>query len=1520
MEKQLLYFNFEDKIFEYHLPALNNRRYSFDLSAAYTTYPCAISLEVWDGVWYIKQNADTDIYVEGQKYNMIRLETGILLHVFLKTQKESFSVMVLKESAEITDFKKYSLREKEEIVIGAEETADIVISEEFVSRKHALIFRKPDGFYVKDTSKNGTFLNGQRLLGTMKLNCFDELYILGVKVVFLGEMIAVNHSATVRVHLKDADYRQVILALDEEKKEIETDTFFSRSPRDMEPLEETVVEIEAPPTNQKQKQQPLLFILGPSVTMPLPIMLSILFNYFYNSNGTSMMMYLGTFISVLSSAGIGIMWALAHRSYNKKMEKEAEELRVNGYRKYIEQNKELLEAKHKYNKQILAKQFLSTKDLLQLPDVRKQSLWNRNVNHKDFLTVRLGKGNIDFQGKIVIPKERFSLTEDELSELPYEVYEAYKQMEDAVFTLNLRDKKLLGVVGKHENVMHIARNLAVQIATLHCYTDVKMAFLYSGRSKENLEWAKWLPHVFTSDKKVRLMADDNYSYQNVLYELTGELRNREEKLKSQNKGIQQLPHYVVFCTEKELLEKEAIYSYMTSVNDYGFTFILLYDEIDRLPNECTEIIRWDTDFSGVFALDKSKKEAGTIVFDTVQTWEAEAFAKKISGIFVNESSGGEIPTFIDFLEMLKIGKTEHWDLIKHYKENRAYESIKALVGHTYGNKPMYLDIHEKKYGPHGLVAGTTGSGKSETIMTFILSLAMNYHPDEVAFVLIDYKGGGMAAPFIGMPHTAGTITNIGNSDETESIDENQTRRALISIKSEIQRRQKLFNKYNVNHIDAYMRLYRDDLAEEPLPHLIIISDEFAELKKEQPEFIKELVSAARVGRSLGIHLILATQKPAGVVDDEIWSNSRFKVCLRVQDKQDSMGMLKRPEAAALTGTGRAYLQIGNDEIFEQFQSGYAGAEYEPKDEIELSQHNEASMIGLDGHRLVTRRKKQGKGNISQLEACINYIKEVTQENNIRPARPLWLPALPDTLYLEDVLKAYEIKETGLKAVFGLIDQPKLQKQYPAVIDFLKTTNLLITGNIGMGKTTLLQTILYSLVTKYGTDEVSFYCMDFSSRTFRIFKEVPHCGGVVLSEEEEAVGRMLALISKTIEERKHLFESAGVGSYQEYLGIKRIPMILLCIDNYSLFKELYQVYEEQLAVLLREGSKYGIQVIMTANSVGDLNYRMRQYFSNIIPLFLGEKSKYIDVFGVSPDLLPANCKGRGLLNTDGMVEFQTALSVKAETEFERNKIMLNYFKELAGQLENADGAARVRVLPRNEIYEVFARKFNRENEIPLGYNVETLDMEGISLEDMYCYCVSAVERKSITEFFENIQLYCRWQGIEVKNVDNSSYNSLYEWALEVKNEFALRSRLLKAKGISAATKEAIELLAQECGKKFYMIENLSEFVRNVYTLSGDEALHPLVELFFRQGKGLGIYFFAGEGVSRGNDVASRSAYSAFMQWHTGIHFGGKLEQQKLFEFKMAYSKLTEALDFNVGCYLEKKKYKQVFMPTKEVIEE
>lgn len=1508
MQKLVLYFNFEDQNIEYHLPALNNRRMQLDLRDLYGENYGKIDLEVWDGNWFVSSNNQVSFSQNNFVYNTIQLLPNEIVCGEIVEPEIVFTIITVEENADIASYKKYFINNRKEIQIGSDEKSDVCIEEEYVSRCHAVIEKREQGFWIKDKSTNGTFLNGKRLLGDLKLQCFDEIYIMGVKIVFLNSFIAVNAADKAKSGLPEITLEN--LQTNEKAPEITEESAFSRAPRELSPLDAFDVDIEAPPSKHNNTQQPLLFILGPSVTMPLPIMMSVIFNM-SNTSGSSSM-YLGTIISVVASGGLGAMWALLQRNYNSKQEKIYEEQRVEGYKKYIEQNKNLLEAKHAYNLAQLEKQFVSSRKLIHIANDNRRNLWNRNVNHKDFLTIRLGKGTIPYPGNIKIPNERFSMMDDELSSLPYTVYEQYHNMTDGVVTMSLLEDKLIGVIGEDHKVQEIARNMILQIAALHSYTDVKIAFLFEENESKNMQWLKWLPHTFSSDKKLRYLANETSSYQNVLYALTSELRTRDEE--TEEGETKNIPHYIVFCTAPQILEKESIYSYMTSEKDYGFTFVLLYNDMDLLPNECTTIIQNDNEFQGKYSLEAVREASDQILFDSVSISEAESFTKSISNIFVNEMAGGEIPTSIDFLEMMNIANLEQWNLMKHYKENRAYEHIRALIGQTYGNKPMYLDIHEKMYGPHGLVAGTTGSGKSETIMTFILSLAMNYHPDEVAFVLIDYKGGGMAAPFIGLPHTAGTITNIDSEDGTGAIDESQTRRALVSIHSEIRRRQKIFSQYKINHIDAYIRLYRDGEVAEALPHLIIISDEFAELKKEQPDFIKELVSAARVGRSLGIHLILATQKPTGVVDDEIWSNSRFKICLRVQDKQDSMGMLKRPEAAYITGIGRAYLQIGNDEIFEMFQSGYAGAPYIPSDEIVLSQHNEVSMIGMDGRPLVSPPRKKNSNAISQLEACVEYIKTFAKEYGIENTRQLWMPALKHHLTLQEIEENYTIDfSSGIYALVGLVDDPQRQTQYPAMIDLLACANMMIIGNIGVGKTYFLQAMLYSLITHYEPKDFNFYCLDFSSRTFKTFASLPFCGGVAFQEEEEAMEQMLVLLMSIMEERKHAFEQASVGNFAEYRSIEHIPCIVLVVDNYLLFKEMYEELEEKVQLIIREGFKYGIQVVCTGNSVSDLNYRTRQYIGKVIPLYLGERSKYVEALGCSIDYEPANIKGRGLWLQDDVLEFQTALITEDSSALQRVQKLKSDFLEITKKYETVDGAKQVQTIPKEETYRQLLTKVENVDLLPIGYNEQSLVIESISLYETYCFIISAIEKQSVRLFMEHIKEAAEYRHIHVTTIkEGMEYQDLFDLAIELRDLFNERKAYLDTLG----TKEDARYQTyQHFEKRIYLIDNLADFIERIYmpVTMEQESLYPIYETFFKKGANYGITFMAYEETADHYNIAGRTAGKNFQAYKQGIHFGGRLDQQKLFDFTLPISKQMKVLDYNEGNYECNNQFYQIYMP-------
>lgn len=1517
MKKYVLYIDMDDRILECILPGEDNRKGCLDLALESGIPDLKIDYEVWDGVWHILSNRYVRISLEHIAKEDMILQEGEIVSAKILQNGRYFSIMVCALDRQTAIFDKYDIRTVNQIHIGSDNGCEIILKDTYVSKEHAVIVRQNGGWYISDRSTNGTYINGERLLSARRLRVGDIIYITGFKIIYMGTMLAVNQRERRFIRLRECVREQL------QDFQIHEDiSMFSRTPRQIEPLDEEEIEIEAPPSPAKATKTPLLYILGPSLTMPVPILTMVLFNIMAGaSGGSSALSYAGMAISVVMFAVLGIFWTIMRNRYDRKTLEENEKKRQTAYQMYLRQNEQAICEKQIKNKNILEHMYRKSELLITELINNRFSLWNRNVNHEDFLCVRMGEGYMESPNHIKIPKQRFSVSADPLASLPGQIFEKYKYLAPAVKILDLKKNKLIGIVGDKKEMSGVVNSMLVQICALHSYTDVKIAFLTAGEEVGmELKWARWLPHVFSDDKKIRFFSDDEETGENVKFALTSVLRERREAVEGgDGKKIRFTDHYVVFTTKKEVYEADAIYRYMKDGGDYGFTFILAHEKMDALPNECKCIIELSPDFHGIYMLDARRTSMDIVNFDSVSSELAGKFAKSISGVYIHELADTAIPEKVDFLSLLGIGRIEQWDLLKHYKENRSFEGIRSKIGVAANRKIQVLDIHEEKHGPHGLIAGMTGSGKSETIQTFILSLALNYHPDEVAFILIDYKGGGMANAFLGLPHLAGTITNLGETDgEIESIDDNQTRRALISIHSEIKRRQMIFKKYNVKHIDMYMRLYREGKANEAMPHLIIISDEFAELKKEQPEFIKELVSAARVGRSLGIHLILATQKPTGVVDDEIWSNSRFKICLRVQDRQDSMGMLKRPEAAMLTRTGRAYLQIGNDELFEMFQSGYSGAVYEPKEENDMASGDEAEMINLDGTEAVLRpRSGSGEGqSITQLEVCVKYIIDQCVQYHIEPAMPLWLPKLSGSLALTDLEEKYTVKRTGkIYAVLGLIDYPEMQKQYPLGVDLLQTSNLLIAGMTGCGKTTMLKTMLMSLAGHYTPGQVQMYCLDFSSRTLKVFEDLPHIGGVVFSEEEERVVRLFRLLAELVTERRKLLEERKVGSIQEYIKTGcRMPLILLIVDNMLEFMERFPKLEEDAVRLTRDGIRYGICTIATVNRAGDIRRRIRQNFEKILPIQLADKGEYMDVFGSSPKILPEHTVGRGLVLDDGILEYQTALPAPGENESERREYLEKWIDKYCEGYQGVYAPA-IPVLPVSETAGEFFdkhRKFSEEHEIlPFAYDRNTLHIVGVNLRTDYCVAVSSGREEGIENSLSVLMYAAKRYGARVdyvrqgmettdrleKLADSVScgYEEVRELLIRLKKEF------------KASVKYHPDTL------HFVFVRNMREFMELVYDAKNPEVMYPLIETFFQNGAQRGIYFVAGFL----SDVQNSYLYMQACRFFTGYrkfwHAGGALNQQKLTDYPVPMVQQARNLPLNEGFGMDKDKVTEIYVP-------
>jgi len=607
----------------------------------------------------------------------------------------------------------------------------------------------------------------------------------------------------------------------------------------------------------------------------------------------------------------------------------------------------------------------------------------------------------------------------------------------------------------------------------------------------------------------------------------------------------------------------------------------------------------------------------------------------------------------------------------------------------------------------------------------ILSLAVNFHPHDVAFLLIDYKGGGMANLFKNLPHLLGTITNLDGA---------QSMRALASINAEIHRRERLFGEFEVNHINQYQKKFKNGEATEPLPYLFLISDEFAELKVNQPDFIKELVSIARVGRSLGVHLILATQKPSGMVDDQIWSNSRFKIALKVADRSDSNEMLHTPDAAEITQTGRAYLQVGNNEVYELFQSAWSGADYQPdKDDMGIEDHT-IYLINELGQYEILNEDLSGLEDVdeikevpTELDAIVHHIQLLCEEQEIPPVPQPWLPPLKERIALDELEEVQPAvawaQEKPLSVLLGMADIPQAQKQEAVSINLSKDGHILLYGSPGTGKTTFLQTAAMDLARKFSPKALTMYLMDFGTNGLAPLSKLPQVADTMLLDQTEKISKFVRIMEKELNRRKKLLADYGVGTLELYRQAsgQEEPAIVILLDSYEAFKE--EAYEAELFKLLvrisREGLSIGVHLLVTAGRQTNLRAQLYSNFKHQLSLPQNEAGEVRAIVGSTPlAMTMEDIKGRALMKREEVDVIQLALPVYGAND---TQVLNNLRQEVASLQEAWTGQrpSAIPMVPEELTMEEFlnlpgVQEAIENDQIPIGLELEMVGSINISL--------------------------------------------------------------------------------------------------------------------------------------------------------------------------------------------------------------
>ena len=1193
----------------------------------------------------------------------------------------------------------YELLDKEEILVADEKGADV--------RLHYpvrfLLVKKEQTWTCQLLS--GKLYHNHKLVSeaTFPLAFGDELAIGDVTFKLYPEEFGVEGAVEVSPYLVPRLHSRYDFYKDYPE--------YHRSPRIIYRSSEDKILINPPGAEpQKPSDELLKLIMPPLIMVGVTLLITI-----FQPRG----LYI---IATVSMSVVSVIFSVQGFFKNRKKYKEDKKERVELYHLYLKDKAKDLEQLSRKQREGMFYHFPAIEDLTKMVKRYDSRIYEKTPLHFDFLAYRLGLGKVPTSYELKYGQEERSGKKDALEEEGYALFQAHQKIDNLPIIASL-NRGPVGYVGPRPIVLEQLQLLVAQLAVFHSYHDLTIIPIIPEEEKESWDWMRWLPHATLQDMNVRSFVYNQRTRDQVLNSLNQILKLRKAQKEEEKANDTKIfhPHYVVLITDETLILDHVIMEFFREdPTELGCSIIYVADVLSSLSENIQTVISIKDRNQGQLLLQEGVLRELDFQLDHFpEGYDKEAISRGLAPLKHIQQLKSSIPDSVTFLEMYQAETFNDLKVLSRWESHAPYQSLAVPIGLRGKDDLVYLNLHEKAHGPHGLIAGTTGSGKSETIQSYILSLAVNFHPHDVAFLLIDYKGGGMANLFKDLPHLLGTITNLDGA---------QSMRALASINAEIHRRERLFGQYGVNHINQYQKKFKLGEATEPLPHLFLISDEFAELKVNQPDFIKELVSIARVGRSLGVHLILATQKPSGVVDDQIWSNSRFKLALKVADRGDSMEMLRTADAAEITQTGRAYLQVGNNEVYELFQTAWSGADYQPeKDQLGIEDHT-IYLINELGQYEVLNQDLSGldmaeeiKEVPTELDVIVQEINHLHQQEGIAAVAQPWLPPLKERITLDELDKVVPIeawqKRTAPSVLIGVADIPQAQKQEAVAIDLSKDGNILLYGSPGTGKTTFLQTAAMDLARKQSPENLTMYLLDFGTNGLAPLTQLPHVADSLLLDQTEKIQKFIRIINRELDRRKKLLSEHGVGTialYREVTG-KQEPTMLILMDSYESMKD--EPYETDLFKLFmrisREGLSIGVHLIITASRQNNLRAQLYSNFKHQLTLPQNDISEVRGIVGATPlAATMEDIKGRALMKRDEVDVVQFALPVAGDNDIQ----IINNLRDQVQNLKEmwtGHTPAGIPMVP-DELTE--AAFYGREDvaalldegKVPLGLDLETVE--------------------------------------------------------------------------------------------------------------------------------------------------------------------------------------------------------------------
>ncbi len=1054
--------------------------------------------------------------------------------------------------------------------------AEIAWDDRSMSRRNTAITVGEDEVTVTDLgSTNGTFLEG------VKLDAQEPTPWP------LGQVLEVGDSAVVI-----APARRDETVVEEAEPGWRT---FLRPPR-IKPFHLTpVVEVPKAPAEQRRRSFPIIAALAP-LALGL-VMVSI------TKNPTFLVFCL------MSPVMLGANFISERRGGAKNYKEKLAEYHENLEKAQTQLTDLTLseQAKFRHEMPDAAATFVTAT----LPGNR---LWERRRLDEDFLMVRLGLADLE---------TTISITGEEPDELP--------SLHAVPVGFSITESHIVGIAGPDDRVDAVLRWAIAQLAIYHAPRDLTMSFLTS-RGRDEWSWIGWLPHMRPDDPDgpVAMIGNDPETIASQVAWLGAVIKARQDGAKNQRVTAESFPaHVVVLHGYRGLRAVQGLSQVLEDGPAVGVFALCVDDHQRSLPERTQATLDIDLADQNRAALRRSSHRAvPDLLLDAVSVQWADGIARSLASLrdLGGAGDGVTLPDSARLLDVVEMDPPTS-DKVRSGWMLKPMSTEMVLGAGLDG--PFSLDLRSD--GPHGLIAGMTGSGKTELLQTIIASLAIANRPDAINFVLVDYKGDSAFKDCVKLPHTVGKVNDL---------DPHLVVRALESLKAELKYREHFLAEAGTKDIEDYQALHAKEPHRTPLPRLMLVIDEFAQLSKDLPDFVSGLVAIAQLGRSLGIHLLLATQRPSGVVSAEIRANTNMRIALRVADAADSTDVLDTPDASRIAKStpGRAYARLGAGAM-QAFQSGRVGGRRPGAVDVDLPPPfvTQVSWRSLGYSAARPPRRKETEVAGTDLSELVAAVVEAAEHEKIGQQRSPWLPALPAELQWADEVTALSERGHIPSFPFGRRDVPAQQQQVVADLDLERDGHLMIIGSAGSGRSQLLRTIAASIAQLSDPSDVHLYGIDCGNGALNVFTALPHTGAVVSRSEGQRAARLLTKMGEELDRRQQVLSSDGFGdiSEQRRVSAEPLPHLVIMLDRWEGFTATLGAVDalnDVVLRILREGASLGVHALITGDRSLAYNSRVSSMTENKIVLRLAERDDY-SLVGLRPKDMPDTvASGRGFNRT------------------------------------------------------------------------------------------------------------------------------------------------------------------------------------------------------------------------------------------------------------------------------------------------